>query len=153
METLAALGRNQPLIAALVAWLLAQGLKVFTHFAVSRRIDVRRWTSSGGMPSSHSAFVAALAVGVGLQEGFDSALFAVCLVFGTIVMYDATGVRQAASHQARLVNQIVAELFEGHPISQSQLRELLGHTPIEVILGALLGGLVALVWMARYAPL
>lgn len=138
--------QNEPLLVAVVAWLLAQGFKVVTHYGSSGKLDFRMWSSSGGMPSSHSAFVSALATVVGLQEGFDSSLFAICVIFGSIVMYDATGVRLAASHQARILNQIVAELFEGHPISQRKLKELIGHTPFQVIVGAILGILIALLW-------
>ena len=96
------------------------------------------------MPSSHSAFVTSLATGVGLTEGFDSTLFALAAVFALIVMYDAAGVRRAAGKQARVLNAIIEDLNrrELHP---ERLRELLGHTPVEVLAGALLGILIA-VW-------
>jgi len=94
------------------------------------------------MPSSHAAFVSALATTVGLDQGFDSALFAVCVVFASVVMYDAAGVRRAASTQARIINQIVDELFHGKPIREERLRELLGHTPVEVLVGSVVGILV-----------
>lgn len=144
--------QNDPLLVGIVAWLLAQALKVVTHYGSTRKVDFRMWASSGGMPSSHSAFVAALATVVGFREGFDSSLFAICAIFGGIVMYDATGVRLAASHQARILNQIVAELFEGHPISQRKLKELIGHTPFQVIVGALLGVTLALIWEFAILP-
>jgi len=99
------------------------------------------------MPSSHAAFVSALATAVGLDQGFDSALFATCVVFASVVMYDAAGVRRAASIQARLINQIVDELFQGQPIREERLRELFGHTPIEVVVGALMGVFIAW-WLA-----
>ncbi len=103
------------------------------------------------MPSSHSAFVAALTTAVGLYKGIDDPLFAVCVVFSSIVMYDATGVRRAASQQARLLNRIVQELFEGHPLSQEQLKELLGHTPLQVAVGGVLGVVVAwLYWLYTF---
>ena len=141
--------QNDPLIAAFIAWLLAQALKVFTDFPTRRRLSLHMWASSGGMPSSHSAIVTALATVVGMQQGFDSPLFAICFVFGSVVMYDATGVRRAAGHQARILNQIVAELFEGHAISQRQLKELIGHTPVQVIVGSLVGLVVAILWLNR----
>ncbi|HEX8681030.1 MAG TPA: divergent PAP2 family protein [Ardenticatenaceae bacterium] len=147
MQLLGALLRNQPLVIANLAWLVAQALKVLTHYAYTRRVDFRMWASSGGLPSSHSAFVTALTTAIGLQEGFDSALFAACFVFGSIVMFDARGVRMAAGHQARVLNQIVRELFEGHPISQEKFKELLGHTNFQVIAGALLGIVMAVWWM------
>lgn len=145
---LAALGRNDALIAALVAWALAQFLKVLTAYASTRRLDFRLWASAGGMPSSHSAFVSALALAVGWLEGWESPLFAATFVFSTIVMYDASGVRRAASEQARILNHIVAELFAGHPISDRQLKELLGHTPVQVLAGAALGIAIGWLWMS-----
>jgi acid phosphatase family membrane protein YuiD len=145
--------RNDALIAALLAWLLAQFLKVLTHRYSSGKLDFRMWTSSGGMPSSHSAFVTALSTTIGWLQGLDSPLFATTIVFGSIVMYDASGVRRAASEQARILNHIVEELFAGQPISERRLKELLGHTPLQVIVGGLLGVAVAVVWMGlRAAP-
>ena len=101
--------------------------------------------SSGGMPSSHSAFVSSLTTSVGLLEGFDSNLFAVCLVLSFIVMYDASGVRRAAGQQAAVINVIVKNLEDFGLKIDSQLKELLGHSPIEVISGAMLGIIIALV--------
>lgn len=143
------IAQNEVLVAAFVAWLIAQILKVAVHRIVSGQLDFRMLTSAGGMPSSHSAFVAALTAGVGIEQGLDDPLFAVCVVFSSIVMYDATGVRRAASQQARILNQIVEELFEGHPISQERLRELLGHTPVQVLFGALLGVGVAWTYLVQ----
>ncbi len=152
MSALAALLSNKVLIAALTWWTVAQLIKVPINYAVNRKIDLRLWASSGGMPSSHAALVCALATGVALQEGFSSPLFAMCVAFAMIVMYDATGVRQAAGKQAAILNVIVDELFQGHPISEERLKELLGHTRFQVIVGALMGilGTLALweVWRA-----
>jgi acid phosphatase family membrane protein YuiD len=108
-------------------------------YAVNRKIDLRLWVSAGGMPSSHAALVCALATGAALQNGFDSTAFAICVALAMIVMYDATGVRQAAGKQAAILNQIIDELFQGHPISEQRLKELLGHTRFQVIVGALMG--------------
>lgn len=138
--------RNYPLLIASLVLLIAQALKIITHVAVTGKLNFALLTSGGGMPSSHSAFVSSLATAIGFQEGFDSSLFAICAVFGLIVMFDAAGVRQAASRQARIINQIVAELFEGHPISQQILKELLGHTPLQVLMGALFGVGFTLLW-------
>jgi acid phosphatase family membrane protein YuiD len=101
------------------------------------------------MPSAHSAFVAATAWSVGLLEGFDSALFAVAAVFAGIVMFDAQGVRWAASRQARILNQIVDQLFQGQPIGEERLKELLGHTPYQVFAGAAIGVFIAWVIVRR----
>lgn len=139
---------NQTLVASFSAWLVAQMLKVVVDSVSSRRLDFSKWASAGGMPSSHSALVAALATAIGLRNGFASDLFAIALVFAIVVMYDATGVRRAASIQARILNQMIDELFQGHPISEERLREFLGHTPVEVFVGAAIGILFAW-WIAR----
>ncbi|KAL0004502.1 hypothetical protein SO802_012063 [Lithocarpus litseifolius] len=144
---------NYPLISALTAFAMAQFIKVFTscHFGQDRtrarmaRYKERRWdlkqlVGSGGMPSSHSATVTALAAAVGFQEGFGGSVFATALVLACVVMYDATGVRLHAGRQAEVLNQIVYELPAEHPLAESRpLRELLGHTPPQVIAGCLLG--------------
>lgn len=134
---------NQILAVSLSAWLLAQVLKVVIDSAKSRRIDLTNLASSGGMPSSHSALVAALATSIGLSNGFASDVFAIAFIFALVVMYDAAGVRRAASIQARILNQMIDELFQGHPISEERLREFLGHTPVQVIAGAAVGVLFA----------
>ena len=139
MAALAALLSNKTLIAAVTWWALAQLVKVPVNYFVHRKIDLRLWVSAGGMPSSHSALVCALATGTALTDGLGSATFAVCIALAMIVMYDAAGVRQAASQQARLLNQIIDEMFQGHPISDERLKELLGHTRFQVVIGALMG--------------
>jgi len=106
--------------------------------------------STGGMPSSHSAMVASLATAVGYREGLGSTAFAIAVVVASIVMYDARGVRQQSGKQARIVNEIVRELFTGQPISEEELKELLGHTSVEVLVGGLVGIIyawIALVWV------
>jgi acid phosphatase family membrane protein YuiD len=98
------------------------------------------------MPSSHAALVSAMATAVGLREGFTSTAFAISLIVALIVMYDAAGVRRAASIQARLLNQILDEVFAGRPLSEQRVKELIGHTPMEVVVGALLGIAIAWIW-------
>jgi hypothetical protein len=139
---------GQTLMACFLAWLVAQTLKVIIHSVRQRRLDLSVWVSAGGMPSSHSALVAALATAVGLRNGFASDVFAIALILAIVVMYDAAGVRRAASIQARILNQIIDELFQGHPISEERLRELLGHTPIQVFAGAAIGIFFAW-WIVR----
>ncbi|KAJ4710898.1 Acid phosphatase/vanadium-dependent haloperoxidase-related protein [Melia azedarach] len=137
---------NYPLISAIVAFAIAQSTKFFTSWYKERRWDLKQLVGSGGMPSSHSATVTALAVAVGFQEGFGGALFATALVLACVVMYDATGVRLQAGRQAEVLNQIVYELPAEHPLAESRpLRELLGHTPPQVIAGGLLGIVTAVV--------
>ncbi|XWS47413.1 hypothetical protein CRYUN_Cryun14cG0150100 [Craigia yunnanensis] len=135
---------NLPLITAFLAFALAQFLKVFTNWFKERRWDSKRMIGSGGMPSSHSATVTALAVAIGLQDGTGGPAFAIAVVLACVVMYDASGVRLHAGRQAELLNQIVCEFPPEHPLSSVRpLRELLGHTPLQVVAGALLGFIVA----------
>lgn len=135
---------NFPLISALVAFALAQVIKVFTTWYKEKRWDLQQLVGSGGMPSSHSAIVTALAAGIGFHDGFGGSLFAAALVLACVVMYDATGVRLQAGRQAEVLNQIVYELPAEHPLAERRpLRELLGHTPPQVIAGGLLGVVTA----------
>ena len=136
--------QNLTFISAFMAWLIAQALKMVAHYAQTRRIDFDVLVSTGGMPSSHSSTVSALATGVGLSTGFGSPVFALSLGFALVVMFDAQSFRQAAGQQARLLNQIVEELFKEHHFSERKLAELLGHTRYEVFFGMLLGIVVTL---------
>ncbi len=140
---------NHVLQATFVTWVTAQILKVLIELIWHHRLDLRLLTSAGGMPSSHSATVCGLATAIALHDGLSSTFFAIAVVLAVVVMYDAAGVRRAAGIQARILNQIIDELFQGHPISETHLRELLGHTPIQVIVGAALGIALAWAWMKR----
>ncbi len=139
MRFFAEIYQNHALWVALLGWFTAQALKVIFVLLRDKRFDVRRFVGSGGMPSSHSSFVMSLATFVGMQHGFDSGLFALCVVFAFVVMYDAAGVRRAAGHQARILNQIIEHWDDGPEIQGKRLKELLGHTPYEVLAGAILG--------------
>ncbi|MDR3593012.1 MAG: divergent PAP2 family protein [Negativicutes bacterium] len=138
-ELFAALINNVVLLSALTAWLIAQLLKTVTSYWKHSRFDARRLVGAGGMPSSHTSLVMALAAAVGFKNGFESTAFAVAIVFAGIVMYDAAGVRRAAGKQAKVINKLVQELRAEHTLKESRLKELLGHTPLEVLAGALLG--------------
>ena len=140
---------NRVLQASIIAWASAQIAKFFIDLLWRRKINFRALTTMGGMPSSHSAAVSSLATGIALADGLGSTIFALALWFAAVTMYDAAGIRRAAMIQARILNQIIQELFEGHPISDTKLRELLGHTPVEVLVGMFLGISVAYYWMAR----
>ncbi|CAI0412969.1 unnamed protein product [Linum tenue] len=123
---------NLPLITAFLAFALAQFLKLFTTWFKEKRWDSKRMVDSGGMPSSHSATVTALAMAIGLQDGTGSPAFAIAVILACIVMYDASGIRLHAGRQAELLNQIVCEFPPEHPLSSIRpLRELLGHTPFQ----------------------
>lgn len=130
---------NPSIWAGVAAWVFAQIAKLLIHMYRTRRFDHGFLLRLGGMPSSHSAAMVAVATSVGLRLGFDSAVFAVALAIALIVMVDAQSVRRAAGQQAKLLNQIVQELFKAHHLSQQKLAEFLGHTRIEVLFGALLG--------------
>lgn len=140
---------NRVLQATFVPWVTAQILKVIIELVWYRKLNLRLLTSAGGMPSSHSALVCGLATAIAIQDGAASTTFALAFVLAMVVMYDAAGIRRAASMQARILNQIIDELFQGHPISEVRLRELLGHTPIQVAAGAALGIVMAWWWMLR----
>ena len=137
---------NRVLAVALTAWLLAQTLKLLIYLWRERRINLRYLASSGGMPSSHSALVTALATATALTAGPRSPLFAVAAIFAAVVMYDAAGVRQAVSIQARILNRMLDEYFVEHRFNEKRLRELIGHTPLEVFVGAALGLVVGLLF-------
>ncbi|MQL90554.1 hypothetical protein Taro_023161 [Colocasia esculenta] len=138
------LSTNLPLISAFLAFAVAQFLKLFTTWFKEKRWDSKQLIGSGGMPSSHSATVAALAVAIGFEEGTQGSSFALAVVLAAIVMYDASGIRLHAGRQAELLNQIVCEFPPEHPISNVRpLRELLGHTPLQVVMGAILGCVVS----------
>ena len=144
--------RNISFWCGISAWLIAQSIKMVSHFRRTRVLDFSVLVSTGGMPSAHSAAVSSLATSIGLVEGFSSPLFAVTVAFAIIVMFDAQSVRQAAGHQARLLNQIVEELFKEHHLSQQKLAELLGHTRLEVFAGMTTGILTALAIHLLAAP-
>lgn len=140
MEDVSAILDNHVLIVALGACLLAQGLKVVVELIRHRKVNLRVLVETGGMPSSHSALVTSLACGIGQTLGWGSPIFAATTIFAVIVMYDAAGVRQAAGKQAKILNQIIDELFSEKPeFSEDRLKELLGHTPFQVIVGSILG--------------
>jgi uncharacterized protein len=137
---------NRILLVAIAACLIAQVLKLTIDTIQNGKLSVKVLTTTGGMPSAHSALVTALATGVGQSLGWQSAEFAIATIFAIVVMYDAAGVRQAAGKQARILNQIIDELFsDNHKFNEEKLKELLGHTPVQVIAGSVLG--IAITWL------
>lgn len=135
---------NYPLVSAVCALLLAQFLKIFYYYHIEKKIDFRHLAQAAGMPSSHSAMVLAMATAVGLQEGWGSPIFAVAVIFASIVLYDAAGVRRAAGKQAKVLNIIMTDLFDSGKLPGEKLKELLGHTPLEVVAGGVLGMITAI---------
>jgi uncharacterized protein len=151
MQDIGDIFNNRVLLVALIACFIAQALKLVIEIIKNRKLNVQVLVTTGGMPSSHSALVTALAAGIGQTIGWQSSEFALSTVFAIIVMYDAAGVRQAAGKQARILNQIIDELFSEHPeFPQDKLKELLGHTPFQVIAGSVLGVTVSLLARAAY---
>jgi acid phosphatase family membrane protein YuiD len=140
--------QNKVLIAVLVAWLLAQILKIPTEYLRSRRWMWAMFFAAGGMPSSHSALLVSGTLAVGLYYGFDHPLFGVAVAITMIVTHDAAGVRRQAGMHAERINVLFEELLKGHMWTEDELREVIGHTPLEVVGGILLGLLVAIVqWL------
>lgn len=170
---------GNPLVnLSVLSWMAAQVIKTILHWLVHGRLNMERLTGSGGMPSSHSAFVVSLTIGVARREGVTSSIFALCIAFAVVVMYDAMGVRRAAGEQAKRLNQMIGSFEdfaallrthtqlefdendgtetddlalleqdgEGDAGSQKALKEYLGHTPLEVMAGALLGILIAMIY-------
>jgi acid phosphatase family membrane protein YuiD len=138
---------NHVLMVALIACLAAQVLKLPIELVKNRKFNLRNLVTTGGMPSAHSSFVGALAAGVGQTMGRESSEFAIATIFAIIVMYDAAGVRQAAGKQARILNQLIDEFFdEDQNLNEARLKELLGHTPFQVVVGLGLG--IAISWLA-----
>lgn len=139
---------NPILLSALIAWTIAQVLKVLIEFITLKRWNWALLFQAGGMPSSHSAMVSASALSIGLFMGFDQPVFAVASILAMIVIYDATGIRREAGRQAALINTMIEDLAKGKLDQHERLKEVLGHTPGEAILGMLLGLVLAvLIWI------
>ena len=141
---------NEVLVLPLVAWAVSQLAKVFVVLLRKRRVDLWFLVRSGGMPSSHTALVCALATAVAMVQGFNSIAFAITAILAVVVMYDATGVRRAVSQQSIILNRIVRELMDKRPRNEVErdLREFIGHTPFQVIVGAVSGIFITWLWFA-----
>jgi len=145
---LGALFQNHVLITMLTAWLLAQIIKIPLDYLYTRRWNWALLLSVGGMPSSHSALLSSAALATGLYYGLDNPLFAIGIAITMVVTYDAAGVRRQAGIHAQRINVLFDELLRGHMVDQKELREVLGHTPLEVTGGVLFGIFVAVaMWL------
>jgi len=140
---------NPVVVVPIVAWLIAQVTKVVLDLKKMGKIDVRRFVGSGGMPSSHTAFVTALTTVVGIKCGWSSPELGIAFAITAVVMYDATGVRRAAGRQAQVLNKIIEESQINGKLAHLdvKLKELIGHTPFEVLVGAVIGVSIALLAM------
>ena len=132
-------------VAVFASWFLSQLIKVVRGMKHQRRFNFRWLFDTGGMPSSHSATVAALATTAGLYYGFNTMMFLIVLIFTLITMFDAAGVRRNVGRQAAILNQMMDDLYQKGQVPEKRLKELLGHTPVEVFAGAFLGILITIV--------
>ena len=137
-------GKNYIFGTTVAAWVIAQSIKVLLGVFREKRFNFRWFVGTGGMPSSHAAGVSALCTSIGVSYGFDSALFAVTLVFSLIVLFDAQGVRFSTGKQAEILNKMLDDIYWKKRLDDKQLKEFLGHTPVEVFAGIALGIIVSL---------
>ena len=150
-NALADMLNNRHIWVALFACVSAQGIKVLIEYAFTQKLDKALLFSTGGMPSSHSAFVVALALSIGTMEGLNSPVFALAFVFACIVMYDAAGVRRATGKHAQVINDLMDRLKKIGVKPDKKLKEILGHSPVEVVGGAIWGSVVVALayWLMR----
>ena len=136
--------KNRVIWASFFSWGIAQSIKIITGAIKEKRFDFRWLMSTGGMPSAHSAGVSSLATAVGMYSGFDTVVFAITAIIALIIMFDAQGLRRMTGRQAVALNKIMEDIYYKHEVKPARLMELIGHTPVEVFVGALLGIMVAI---------
>ena len=138
--------KESALATALIGWFVAQFIKVVTVLIKNKKMDFKRFVGSGGMPSSHASFVTSLTTAIFFIDGYNSTIFSLACVLSLVVMYDAAGVRRAAGQQAKILNRIVEDWKKSsYQDTEKKLKELLGHTPKEVFVGAILGILIGII--------
>jgi len=142
MDFFLQLGRNKVFIVTLLSWFFAQLIKVLLGVIEEKRFNFKWLVGTGGMPSSHCAGAAAFATALGLEFGFDSSIFAIGLVFAIVTMFDAQGSRRAIGKQAELLNKIFEDVYIKKPIKEERLIELIGHTPVQVLAGGVIGAVL-----------
>ncbi|MBS7526700.1 divergent PAP2 family protein [Fusibacter paucivorans] len=143
MDFIEGIRQNIVLYAAVLAWLIAQTVKVLITLLIEKEFKFERFHGSGGMPSSHTSTIVAASTAIGLTVGWETPMFALSLIMAFIVMYDASGVRRSVGKQAKLLNDIIEDLFEHKQLQEQRLKELVGHKPTEVVVGAILGVIIA----------
>lgn len=139
---------NKVLIITICGWFIAQSIKVFIGVITKNKFDFRWFVGTGGMPSAHASGASALAVATGIHFGFDSPLFALAVMFALVTMFDAQGVRRSTGKQAEILNKVMDDIYWAGKIQEDRLKELIGHTPLQVIIGSILGITIAL-FMSR----
>ena len=142
---------NEVLVITFFAWLIAQCIKVFLGVIKEKRFNFKWFIGTGGMPSSHAAGATALAASCGLKMGFDSVIFGLAVMFAIVTMFDAQGVRYQTGHQAGILNKILDDIYWKGKVKSDRLMELIGHTPFQVLVGALIGLSVALTLYPKVA--
>jgi len=142
---------NKVLIITFVVWAIAQGIKVLVGIVRERRFNFKWFIGTGGMPSSHAAGATALATTCGLHAGFDSVFFALAAVFALVTMFDAQGVRRSAGQQAVMLNQMLDDMYWKGKIEAERLFELIGHSPLQVIIGGLLGCVLSCIFYKAWS--
>ena len=147
MNLMVALFTNVPLVIGGTAFILSQVLKIFIYYYKDKKWDLTHFFEAAGMPSTHSAMSAAMTLSIGVKNGFESTFFAIAVVFTIIVMYDAMGVRFAAGQQAAVLNKIIEDIYAEKVSEKEKMKELIGHTPIEVFAGGSLGLIVAVLML------
>ena len=145
MEWLSQLISNRILICSLSAWAAAQVIKTILYAIINKTFEFERLFGDGGMPSGHSATVTAMAVSSGIAYGFDSAVFAIAAIVAIVVMHDATGVRFETGKQSKIINDLLSSLTDSALSDEEKLKEFVGHTPLQVLCGAVLGAVMAIV--------
>ncbi|MGM0378297.1 MAG: divergent PAP2 family protein [Bacillota bacterium] len=143
MNFLFKLFNNNIFLSGFMSWFLAQFFKIFTKLLKTKEFDLTRFVGSGGMPSSHSSLVMGVSTAIGLKYGFSHDAYVTSLIFSLIVMYDASGVRRAVGKQAIIINRLIKNYYNNKSNKDIKLKELVGHTPVEVIAGAFLGIIIA----------
>lgn len=135
---------NKILIITMWGWFIAQSIKVLLGVIIKKKFDFRWFVGTGGMPSAHASGASALATATGVNLGFDSPIFALAAMFALVVMFDAQGVRRATGKQAQILNKVMEDIYWKGRIQENSLKELIGHTPLQVIIGSFLGITIAL---------
>jgi len=144
-QIIAGILHNHVLVVTFLAWAIAQTLKVSLGVLQTGRFDFRWFIGTGGMPSAHAAGSSALATIIGFDYGFDTIGFALAAVFAVVTMFDAQGVRRSTGKQAAILNKILEDIYWKGKIEEARLKELIGHTPVEVLMGSIIGILLAVI--------
>ncbi|MBO6214343.1 MAG: divergent PAP2 family protein [Lachnospiraceae bacterium] len=147
MDILSQLVSNKILLSGILSWATAQVIKMVLYSVVNKTLDFTRLVGDGGMPSGHSATVTAIALSIGLTNGFDSAIFALAAIFAIVVMHDAMGVRRETGKQAKVINDLIKIVYDEGTSPEDKLKEFVGHSPLQVVAGFALGILIALLMM------